>query len=216
MTTDFQDQDNEFEELGEGTGNRPTPPPARGNRPFFIAIGIIGTIFVLALVFLLITLFTRGPQQSSQTSDQAKTIVAYNTQVAGTATADTIKVLAVQATADALAKAPPPTATASATPPVIPTATSVLAIPTATRSLTPTLSSDSLTRTSVALTLGVGGVGAGSPVPTTQTNGTPQPTATALPKTGFADEVGLPGLLAMAAVLLIVIVLARRTRLATR
>lgn len=44
----------------------------------------------------------------------------------------------------------------------------------------------------------------------------PQPTATALPTTGFADEVGLPGLLAMAAVLLIVIFLARRMRLATR
>lgn len=172
MTTDFQDQDNEFEELGEGSGNRPTPPPAGGNRPFFIAIGIIGTIFVIALIFLLISLFNRGPQQSSQANEQAKTIVAYNTQVAGTATSDTIKAMAVQATADALAKAPPPTATQTI-PVQVPTATSVLAIPTATRTLTPTLSADSMTRTSVALTLGIGGAGAGTSVGGTPVNGTP-------------------------------------------
>ena len=205
MTTDFQDQDNHFEELGEGSSNRPAPPPAGGNRPFLIAMGIIGTIFVIALIILLATLFTHGPQQASQTSDQAKTIVAYNTQVAGTATADTLKALQAQATADAAAKAPPPTAT----PTQAQTPTAVLAIPTATRTPSPTVSSENATKTAIALTQAVGGaIGSGYPGA-----GTSQPTATALPSTGFADEVGLPGLLGVAAVLLVVIFLARRTRL---
>lgn len=210
MTTDFQDQDNQFEELGEGSGYPPPLPPAGGNRPFFIAIGIIGTIFVIALIFLLYTLFSRGPQQTSQAADQAKTIVAYNTQVAGTATADTVNALMIQATADAAAKAPPPTVIPT---PLTSTPTGVLAIPTATRTPSPTLSSESATRTSVALTLGIGGGGAVSTGYPSNGTGTPQPTA--LPTTGFADEIGLPGLLAVAAVLLVVIFLARRVRLAT-
>ena len=212
MTTDFQDQDNQFEELNEGTSNRPTPPTGGGNRPFFIAIGIIGTIFVIALAVLLNTLFANGPQQSSQSSEQAKTIVAYNTQVAGTATADTGLALQARATADAIAKAPQPTPT---TPPQAPSPTGVLAIPTATRTPVPTLSSESATRTAIALTLGIGGGGAISTSILTPGPGTSTPQPTALPTTGFADEVGLPGLLAVFAVLLFVIILARRTRLST-
>jgi len=38
-------------------------------------------------------------------------------------------------------------------------------------------------------------------------------TTTALPQTGFAEDVGLPGLLGAAAILLLVIFLARRLRL---
>jgi LPXTG-motif cell wall-anchored protein len=37
-------------------------------------------------------------------------------------------------------------------------------------------------------------------------------TSTALPTTGFADEVGIPGLLGMAVLLIAVIFLARRLR----
>jgi len=40
------------------------------------------------------------------------------------------------------------------------------------------------------------------------------PTTTALPTTGFADEVGLPGLVVMALAFVIVILLARRLRTA--
>ncbi len=213
MTTDFQDQDNQFEELDEGASNRPTPPTGGGNRPFLIAIGILGTILVIALAAFLYTLFSRGPQQSAQSSEQAKTIVAYNTQVAGTATADTVMALQARATADAIAKAPPPSPTP---PPPAATPTSVLAIPTATRTPIPTLSSESITRTAVALTLGVGGSGAISTSAPTLGPGTGTPVPTALPTTGFADEVGLPGLLGVSAVLLFVIILARRTRLSTR
>jgi hypothetical protein len=38
------------------------------------------------------------------------------------------------------------------------------------------------------------------------------PTSTALPDSGFADDVGLPGLIGLAAVLVVVVFLARRLR----
>jgi hypothetical protein len=41
---------------------------------------------------------------------------------------------------------------------------------------------------------------------------TTTPTATALPDTGFADDVGIPGLFALAGALLLVIIFARRLR----
>ena len=85
--SDFQDQDNQFEELEESPSGRPQPTGGR-NRSFFIAIGLIGTIFVIALIALLITLFIQAPQQASQTRAQADQINAQNTAVAATATAD--------------------------------------------------------------------------------------------------------------------------------
>ena len=102
------------------------------------------------------------------------------------------------------------------------TATSVLAIPTATSLPTATVSADSATKTAAAkATSGVGGKGypgPGTPIvgatsaAGTPGAGTPQATSTALPTTGFADEVGLPGLFGLAAVLVVVIFLARRAR----
>ncbi len=47
---------------------------------------------------------------------------------------------------------------------------------------------------------------------TMQAAGTTTPTATALPDTGFADDVGIPGLFGLAGALLLVIILARRLR----
>ena len=39
------------------------------------------------------------------------------------------------------------------------------------------------------------------------------PTATALPATGFADEVGLPGLVILALLLVVVVIVSRRLRM---
>jgi LPXTG-motif cell wall-anchored protein len=44
---------------------------------------------------------------------------------------------------------------------------------------------------------------------------TPVVTSTALPQTGFAEDVGLPGLLGVAVVLVVVIFLTRRLRTAS-
>jgi hypothetical protein len=45
--------------------------------------------------------------------------------------------------------------------------------------------------------------------------GTATPTATGLPDTGFADDFGIPGMIALAAALVVVIFLARRLRTAS-
>ena len=47
---------------------------------------------------------------------------------------------------------------------------------------------------------------------TQQAGGTLVPTATALPDTGFADDVGVPGLLLITGVLMVIIILSRRLR----
>jgi len=191
--SDLQEPDNQFDEFEESPGSRPQPPAGR-NRTFLIAIGLIGAIFVIALIILLVTLFIRAPQQASQAREQADKINAQNTQIAATATFT----------------------------PVLATATSVLAIPTATSTPTPTVSASDLTKTAEVKTqiaqgtkVGVGGYP--GPV-TTVTNG-PLITPTGLPTTGFVDEVGLPGLFGLAALLLVVMSLylvhqlARETRL---
>ncbi len=54
--------------------------------------------------------------------------------------------------------------------------------------------------------------GGGSPQARTATPRSRTPTPTALPRTGFADEVGLPGLLLLGIVLLAVIIAARSLR----
>ena len=206
--SDFQDQDNQFEEFEESPSERPQPTGGR-NRSFFIAIGLIGTIFVIALIALLITLFIQAPQQASQTREQAEAINAQNTAVSAAATADQLRVVQLQQTLDAGVKAPPPTATQPAV-----TATSVLAIPTETSTPTPTVSAEMATETAQAQTQAAVGTNVGG-YPGASTPGTPGVTPTGdLPTTGFADEVGLPGLFGLAAILIVVIILARRARTA--
>jgi hypothetical protein len=176
-------------------------------------VSIIGLIFLIALGILLYSLLNNGSQQASRTRDQAAQINAQNTQVAAMATAEQLRMNQLQQTQEALAKITP---SVTATLPGA-AATSVLAIPTATSLPTATVSADSATKTASAkATSSVGSKGypgAGTPIvgPTTGA-GTPQATSTALPSTGFADDVGLPGMLGLAAVLIVVIFLARRAR----
>jgi LPXTG-motif cell wall-anchored protein len=228
----FPDQDNQFEEFEE---NPTSPPPAAGrNRPFYIAVGVILLIFVIALIILLVTLFTQAPQQAAQTREQGFLISTQNAGTIAAATAEQVRAIQLQQTQTAVAKIILPTATLSPTATSAVTATPVLANPTATSTPTATVSSDMATRTSAAKTAsaltpaagaGTGTPGTGTPGAKTGTPGvgtpgagtpgagTPVSTPT-IPKTGFADEVGLPGLLGLAALLVVVIFLARRARLA--
>ena len=228
--SDIQDQDNQFEEFEESPGGRATPPPAGGggrNRAFYIAIGLIGTIFVIALIILLVTLLNKGPQQAAQTKAEADRINAQNTAVAGTATADQLRIVQLQQTLEAATPTTLPSATftlpprRNRRPPFWPSPPRPAHPPPRFRRIMPPRRPSP--KTNIALgTKPVGASGYPGPRdPSPQTPGaptagpgTPQVTATGLPTTGLADEVGLPGMFGLAALLLVVIFLARRARLA--
>ncbi len=168
------------------------PPEEAGNRTFLLVAGIIGGILILSMICIAGYAMIFVPKAKSQRSTQVAQINAQNTEVA----------LASNMTAQARAWTSTPTitpipatATPSQTPVLAPTHTPVALQPT----------SDPRTATVAALlTMQAGGVSTGTPIPT------------ALPDTGFMDNVGAPGLLGMAIALILVVLLARRLRLANR
>lgn len=188
---------------GAGTGAATGP-----NRNFMLALGVLGAIFVLMIIVLAILFLSRrspGVGNSSISQTNAVILIS-NTQTAGAATQTRAFMLTPSAT---------PTMTDT---PVAPTAThtQVVALATATSAvgsgqiitITPNL--QTLTATiGAALTQSV----QQTQTKTAQSNVTG--TATNLPKTGFAEDVGLPGLFGLALGLLVVIILARRLRLSS-
>lgn len=216
--------DYEEDEVDDVEGNEPPPeqPAAAGveaaaasnNRNFLLALGVLGGIFVLLIVGLVVLFLMRRPgaTQTANISATNQVIFAANTQTASAATQIASLLLTPSST-------PIPSATA-----VRPTATNtaVIAQPTATRTNTPASASGAgiFTATpSVSPTVNRTGT-----VPALLTQSAAQTktmavnltaTATRLPKTGFAEDVGLPGLFGLAVGLLLVIVLVRRLRLST-
>jgi hypothetical protein len=188
---DFDDL--EFEELE----SEETISTSRGsNRTFLIVAGILGGILLIALLAIAAYAIVILPGRDTNRQTQDAAIFATNTAVAEEA----------QLTAVAKQVTNTPTFTATFTPTNTPTSTP-------TRTSTPVLAPtntpdpaeetpDSATETVSALLTQQAGGGAGTPVPT----------ATALPATGFADDFGIPGLLLIAGVLMVVIILSRRLR----
>ncbi len=164
-----------------------------GNRSFLIAIAILAVIFIASLILLLLV----GPsiirRQREQAAQQAAEIVAQNTMTALAATS-----MFEQAQTQSVTETPVPTLAPTNTPLVVVKTTTP--VPTTSFEINETATVSALQTQMAAL----GGAG------------TPGVTPTALPTTGFADEVGLPGLVGMAAVLVVIIVLARRLRLSPR
>jgi hypothetical protein len=228
-----QNDDNSFEDFQPAEfsagGEEAAPQKASSNnRNFLIAIGVIGAIFVLALIVMAIVAASMLPQRQIAQKTQAAQVLLQN---AGTAQAATQFVLA-QLQTSAPSSTPIPTNT-----PVPPTNTPVIALATATEDATQTAlpgvgkaeTPDPAVQTQMAKTLASGGaevtlspdqartatlgvlltqVAAGA--------GGGAPTATALPATGFADEVGLPGLFGLAVGMLVLILVARGLRFSTR
>lgn len=165
------------------------PEESNNNRTFLIAAGILGGIILISIACLVgVYLFTRS--SSAELDAQA---------VAATQTAQ----VASNFINDAL------TATFQAS--ILPTATEP-------PSATPVVNVATVTTTA-----GTSAANAGTPAAATATVGaaltqaaiaqlTIVPTTTALPKTGFVDDVGVPGLVVMALAFIIVILMARRLR----
>jgi hypothetical protein len=191
---DFEDMD--FEELE----SEETISTSRGsNRTFLIVAGILGGILLIALLAIAAYALLYLPGRDTGQQTQVAQINATNTAVAEEA----------QLTAIAKQVTMTPTFTAtlrpSNTPTMTPSSTStpVLA-PTNTPVPSDGTPDPAATETVAALLTQQAGGG-----------GTLFPTATALPDTGFADDVGVPGLVLVAGVLMVIIILSRRLRTST-
>jgi ABC-type antimicrobial peptide transport system permease subunit len=160
-----------------------TPPEGSGNRTFFTTAGILGGIVLLSIICLAAYAFFYLPGQRAQQTAQQATLSAQNTQVVEALTG-TAMVSAMTEQASHPTETPTPSPT-----PVVAQATPTSATP---GPATATVAA-ALTQAAIAAQ-------------------TALPTSTALPGTGFADEIGVPGLLAMAVILIAVILLARRLR----
>jgi hypothetical protein len=188
---DFDDL--EFEEVG---GEDSISTSKGSNRTFLIVAGILGGILLIALLAIAAYAVLVLPGRDTGQQTQAAEIIATNTAIAEQA----------QLTAIAKQVTMTPTSTATLPPSNTPTLTpSNTATPVLAPTNTPTPSDgtpDPAATATVAalLTQQAGG------------DATLIPTATALPDTGFADDFGVPGLVLIAAVLVVIIILSRRLR----
>jgi len=167
-----------------------TPPEGGSNRTFMIVVGVIGAIMILTLICIAVFGAVYLPRQQKLMNEAA-------TEESAKQTAMAISVMET----DAGIKLPPtftPTSvppTATATKP--PTSTQVVA---KAATATSTGEADSKTATVAAL-LTQAAAAQQTVVPTLE-----------MPKGGFADDVGLPGMLALAGSLVVIILLVRRLR----
>jgi hypothetical protein len=175
------------------------PPKGGQNRTFLAAIGILGGIFLIALIALIVFAAIILPQRNAQRVQQNAQIMAQNTATAQWAT-DQAKLSLPTATL-------PPTATVPSTPtPVIAVATKTLPPPTPTeQSTVQAPPGGDAAKTATVAALLTQAAGARTPV-----GPTPTPV---MPNTGIADQFALPGLMGAALLLVVVIFVARRLRL---
>lgn len=191
---EFDDMDMDMDSDSGGMDfdlDEDSPPEESGNRTFIIVAGILGAITVLALVCIAAYAFVVLPRQRAQNEARDAETFAQNTQVA-LAITQTYAAKAIEPTSTVTPIPPTSTLTSSPTP--------VVAVPT----ITSAALGDPRTATVSALLTQAAIV-----------TRTVIPTSTALPSTGFVEDVGVPGLLGMAALLIAVIFLARRLRTAS-
>jgi len=159
------------------------PPEESSNRTFLIAAGVLGGLVLLGLLCLAAYLiFSNSSGQQAELTAQAQA-----TQQAAT----------IQAGLTQTAIAQNLTQTAAVTFTVPPTNTPVIAQPTATFTSTPNPATATVGAAFTQIAVSTQTIIA---------------TSTALPNTGFADDIGAPGLILMAIGLVAVIFLVRRLR----
>lgn len=194
----FEDLD--FEEEFEGEEEEILPEEA-GNRTFYIIAAVIGVIAVLALVCIVVVYLSLRSGTAAQTAQQA-TLDAQNTEVAAIVAekateAERQAIIAAYTATATETPIPSPTFTPTATTPVVAESpTSAIATPSPG---TATLDPGHAMATLMQATVIIGTL-------------TAQAAPTEIGPYGFADEVGLPAMLGLAALLIVVIFLARRLR----
>lgn len=170
-----------------------TPPEGSSNRTFVIVAVSLGAIMLLTLACIAVFGLVYLP--SSNKAKQTQNAQAYAQQTA----------MAVAAQQTMVAMNASPTFTATVPPTKAPPTPTTTRVVNKVATATPTSSQENAATQTVAALY--------TKAALTQTALALSPTA--LPTGGFADEVGLPGLLAMGGVLIVVIFLARRLRTAS-
>jgi hypothetical protein len=194
MGAPMPDQDDDQPDEGEG-----------GNRTFTMILIGAGVVFLITLICVVVYLGVLLPQQKAAT-------LAQNTSIVGTATQGALFAQQTQDAAQATPTLEPtqiPTEMPTNTPVVVIFATETTSSVGGDQSTTPdpaTATVEALQTQLAAQQLTV----TSKPKGTGTRTGTV--TTTQLSQTGFADEVGLPGMFIIAVILLGVILLARRLR----
>jgi multisubunit Na+/H+ antiporter MnhB subunit len=228
----FEEYNPEEEPLPEEEMDSEAAPGSGGNRNFMMALVAIVALIVVGFGIILF-LVLRKPSASTVMAEQEQ-VLATNTAIAQLGTQQALAAIAMKAATTT----PLPTA-------VPPTHTPVIAVPTATQQPVASANQAETPDPTVLATLATGqadpNVGGGAPTATLspgamrtatlgalltqvaanqqgtgQVGGSIAATSTALPATGFADEVGLPGLLGLALGLVVLIFLTRTLRLTTK
>lgn len=211
---DYEDDDIDEVENNEPEVVEEEPAAAAGNRNFLLALGVLGGIFVLLIIGLAVLFLSRqgGGSEAANIALTNEAINAANAQTAAAATLSAAQLLTPSAT-------PLPSNTA-----VPPTATRTLVVAATATNTPPGAGAAGLFTATPSATLPGGGAGEATatlPAATlnaalTQTRSVGlTATATRLPSTGFAEDVGLPGMFGLAIGLVVLIVLVRRLRLST-
>jgi hypothetical protein len=160
-------------------------PRTSSNRTFLIVAGILGGILILTLVFIAVYAMVILPRSRQASSTEIAAINAQNTEVA----------MLMTMTAEAKSWTSTPTLTSTDLPD---TPTPVIVATDTPQVDAADVTVDPRTATVAAL------------LTQQAENATPAPTE--LPDTGIMDNIGVPGLVALAGSLVLVILLARRLR----
>lgn len=186
MTFEDMDFDNDIDV------NDTPPPKESSNRTFLMVGGVLGVIIVVTIICMAIYALVIAPQRSNAEATKVSEINSQNTAVA----------MAAEQTSEAAKFTATSTQTRIPDTPA-PSPTLVVAVPTEVAA-SPT--SNSRTATVAALL---------TQAAVDQLTTTATPTASELPDTGFAEDLGVPGLVGLTLVLVVVIFLARRLRAST-
>ncbi len=197
-------------EEGNDLNQNGAPPPAKksGLRSFLIKAGILAGIVILALLFLAGWFFFLSPRLNAQKAAQQATIEAQSAQLAQAMTA-TIK--ASQGTTATVKASQGMTATVKASQGTTTPLPSLLATNTSTPPPAVTIPLNSPTSSSYPLTATMAVLQTQVAISQLMPTSTMANTDT-LPKSGIADEFGLPGLILTAVALVVVIILVRLLR----
>ena len=187
MFDDFDDTENELPYSEEEAGM----PEESSNKTFIVAASVLGGIILLALLCVAGYALLVLPNQNAAADSAEATNIAQLTQVPEMLTQSAVET-ALMSTPLA---SPSPIASPTASP------TPVIAVATDTPTATPNIAATGTI--SAALTQAADAIL------------TIVPTSSALPDGGFADDVGIPGLVAMMVVFVAVIFFARRLRQAS-